>query len=178
MTKQEKKDLLTYIKESTPCADCDQSFPSCCMDFDHLDKDTKTTEVGTLVFYNAPWEEVETEIGKCELVCSNCHRIRTVTRHLAVESQVASDLLTNNFTQADIAERNGVSPSYVSKVKYAHNGLESVTQLTPADHAEIRRLHSEKELRQCDIARVYEISQSAVSLIVRYKRGLGRGRAQ
>lgn len=69
-------DKVAAIKEATPCSDCGAKFPACCMDFDHRGTD-KRREVGILISRSADWEVVLEEIEKCDLVCANCHRIRT-----------------------------------------------------------------------------------------------------
>lgn len=69
-------DRMTAFKEATPCVDCAARFPACCMDFDHRGLD-KHEEVGRLVARCRPWEVIAAEIDKCDLVCANCHRIRT-----------------------------------------------------------------------------------------------------
>lgn len=74
--KQNKKirDIIHAIKESTPCKDCRQSFPYYVMDFDHLqDKEFNLSRASS---FKAAMEE----ISKCDIVCSNCHRIRTYKR--------------------------------------------------------------------------------------------------
>jgi hypothetical protein len=75
---------MDLLKEETPCADCGRKYPSYVMDWDHRDPDTKrnvTPRGRTLCMKsfarNHCWEEVLREIAKCDLVCSNCHRIRT-----------------------------------------------------------------------------------------------------
>lgn len=78
---EEAKIFLDGLKESTPCADCGNTYPSCVMDFDHLD-DKKFSianrkgdvSLKTLLF----------EISKCEIVCANCHRLRTLKRMVIV----------------------------------------------------------------------------------------------
>ena len=67
--------LLAKLKKK-PCTDCGGSFPPECMDFDHLDPSTKLFQVsgGGLTRNLESWMA---EIEKCELVCANCHRIRT-----------------------------------------------------------------------------------------------------
>lgn len=68
--------------KNKPCTDCHTIFPACCMDWDHLHN--KTALVGRLlVSYNK--NRILEEIKKCELVCANCHRIRTQNRRLAVK---------------------------------------------------------------------------------------------
>jgi hypothetical protein len=47
------------------------------MDFDHVGED-KTANVCRLM--NHGWQTILAEIAKCELVCANCHRIRTQKR--------------------------------------------------------------------------------------------------
>jgi formate-dependent nitrite reductase cytochrome c552 subunit len=67
---------VNELKARTPCRDCGNSFPSYVMDFDHRDPSTKIAPVATLISRGsevAVWEEIE----KCDVVCSNCHRIRT-----------------------------------------------------------------------------------------------------
>jgi hypothetical protein len=47
------------------------------MDFDHINPDKKDSNVGRLVWGLTPWDKVLAEIEKCDLVCANCHRLRT-----------------------------------------------------------------------------------------------------
>lgn len=65
-------------KESLPCFDCKKNYPYYVMDFDHRDKELKSTEVAKLVDRSA--QKLLEEIEKCDLVCSNCHRERTHNR--------------------------------------------------------------------------------------------------
>lgn len=74
--RQANVDRINAMKEVAACADCGNSFPTCCMDFDHVGAD-KYEEVGTLVSRSAAWDIIAAEIAKCEIVCANCHRIRT-----------------------------------------------------------------------------------------------------
>jgi hypothetical protein len=60
-----------------PCADCGGHFPTFVMDFDHV-RD-KLSVVSTLV-YSASTERLIAEATKCDVVCSNCHRMRTQHR--------------------------------------------------------------------------------------------------
>jgi hypothetical protein len=76
---EEVKDYVRTLKESTPCADCKNLFPFFVMDFDHL-KD-KLKDISELVGGGYGLEKIKAEIAKCEIVCANCHRIRTFTRN-------------------------------------------------------------------------------------------------
>ena len=62
-----------------PCRDCGGRFPRYVMDWDHV-RGEKVSEVAKMRNSNAPIERILDEIAKCDLVCSNCHRIRTHTR--------------------------------------------------------------------------------------------------
>lgn len=66
--------------KSAPCMDCGNRFPSECMDFDHRDSNEKSLNVGQMIGYSI--ENIQTEIDKCDLVCANCHRIRTHNRRM------------------------------------------------------------------------------------------------
>lgn len=65
-----------------PCSDCGRTFPPYCMDFDHRDGSDKVGAVSELIFMvgKAAWLA---EIEKCDLVCANCHRVRTYNRIMA-----------------------------------------------------------------------------------------------
>lgn len=72
---------VSDLKEASPCLDCHLFYPACCMDYDHLpSKSRKKAAISTMVRKNREWALIESEIAKCELVCSNCHRIRTRDR--------------------------------------------------------------------------------------------------
>ena len=62
-----------------PCMDCGIRFPSACMDFDHV-RDKKSFTIADLKNSGISMERMREEIAKCDVVCSNCHRIRTHLR--------------------------------------------------------------------------------------------------
>lgn len=66
------KKLAAY-KTDNPCMDCGNTFPPCAMDFDHREPSQKVKGIGLI----SSWPAMLKEIEKCDLVCSNCHRIRT-----------------------------------------------------------------------------------------------------
>jgi hypothetical protein len=68
------------VLKAKPCMDCKQTFPTECMDFDHV-RGKKLTPINTQTAHKSKGPLLE-EIKKCDLVCSNCHRIRTRTRKL------------------------------------------------------------------------------------------------
>lgn len=70
----ERVSLLNDLR-SRPCSDCGGTFPTVCMDFDHRDPSDKHSEVTSLAFGRL--DTLLAEIDKCDIVCANCHRIRT-----------------------------------------------------------------------------------------------------
>lgn len=60
------------------CVDCGYNKHPAALDFDHLHGFTKRAGVGTMV--RRSWGDILEEIAKCEVVCANCHRIRTIGR--------------------------------------------------------------------------------------------------
>ena len=72
---------LRSLKAGRPCTDCGRVFDPQVMQWDHLPEFEKVGDVG-----GGPWlagrtpEEILREIAKCELVCTNCHTIRTLQR--------------------------------------------------------------------------------------------------
>ena len=47
------------------------------LDFDHLNPDKKIDSISGLVSRGSAWWRIEEEIAKCQLLCANCHRIKT-----------------------------------------------------------------------------------------------------
>lgn len=72
------------LKEKTPCKDCCGYFSFVCMQFDHV-RGKKIRNVGEMVSRNAAFTSVKKEINKCDLVCANCHAIRTNIRNGVLE---------------------------------------------------------------------------------------------
>lgn len=70
--------IMIWDLKRQPCLDCKGVFPPCVMDFDHRDPSQKKFAIAS-----APCSgtrsiaSIIAEIKKCDLVCANCHRIRT-----------------------------------------------------------------------------------------------------
>ncbi len=71
----EKKTYLDALKVANGCDDCGNLFPSVCLDFDHRDPENKVANVSQL--HSCSWETLKKEVEKCDIVCANCHRLRT-----------------------------------------------------------------------------------------------------
>jgi hypothetical protein len=68
--------------KDVPCAECGHRWPEYLMQFDHLPGCIKVAAVSTMVSRLFPQCQIAEEITKCEVVCVNCHTMRTRTRGL------------------------------------------------------------------------------------------------
>lgn len=79
-TKSDKERYKRYKEEAIlrmggKCQDCGGVYPTVVYDFHHLDPEEK--EYSPASTFQKKWETVEKEvIGKCVLLCANCHRLR------------------------------------------------------------------------------------------------------
>jgi hypothetical protein len=73
------RDRLRELR-SVPCLDCGGTYEPHQMDFDHREPRTKSFRLtaGTAMLASAG--RLKAEIAKCDVVCANCHRIRTQRR--------------------------------------------------------------------------------------------------
>lgn len=83
-----KQERMQALKEwvdalkAAPCTDCGSRFPPYSMHWDHLPgtKKARSEEVSNLVRRGCSRERILAEITKCDLVCGNCHSVRTHER--------------------------------------------------------------------------------------------------
>lgn len=80
-----EKELVLFVRElkNNPCMDCGNTYHFSAMDFDHRGEDEKIDSVSRLTSYGSK-KKILAEIEKCDLVCSNCHRVRTWKRRVGV----------------------------------------------------------------------------------------------
>lgn len=69
-----REQLVAYLKGKS-CTDCPNSDWRV-LEFDHLDRKNKEHNIGNMML-SFSWANILKEIEKCEVVCANCHRIRT-----------------------------------------------------------------------------------------------------
>ena len=79
-TQSEFEAFLAPYKEKG-CVDCGRRFPDCALDFDHREAQDKEVNVSRLKGTRNWKQLVIDEVAKCDLVCANCHRVRTKLRH-------------------------------------------------------------------------------------------------
>jgi hypothetical protein len=74
--------LIAEVK-TNPCVDCGGRFPQCVMDFDHIpERGPKLFKISGAATRSVA--ALMGEIAKCDLVCVNCHRIRSRARAKAL----------------------------------------------------------------------------------------------
>lgn len=71
--KRNKKFINEYLR-SHPCIDCKEK-NIIVLEFDHV-KGIKYKEISILIYRAVSIKTLEKEIEKCEVRCSNCHKIR------------------------------------------------------------------------------------------------------
>jgi hypothetical protein len=75
----EARAWMAALKEGVPCADCGQVFPVFVMHWDHLPGYQKVGCISEMVGSRSRTITLA-ELEKCELVCGNCHVLRTISR--------------------------------------------------------------------------------------------------
>lgn len=71
------------FEKSKPCVDCTVEYPYYVMQFDHTGED-KEGAIARAVSNGWSWAKIKIEIDKCDVVCANCHCIRTHNRAAVV----------------------------------------------------------------------------------------------
>ena len=74
---RERRKLLDALKVQ-PCIDCKNTYPPCVMQFDHIRPNEKFKDIAAMTTHSM--DRILAEISKCEIVCANCHAIRTNAR--------------------------------------------------------------------------------------------------
>lgn len=74
---QKVREYILEVK-NVPCQDCEQSYPYYVMDFDHREGVDKLGNIAHMASLGLA--RVKEEVAKCDVICSNCHRVRTYMR--------------------------------------------------------------------------------------------------
>ncbi len=75
---RENRQRLGEFLADKSCEDCGNN-NKVVLDFDHREGEEKKGNIADLV-NRWCWDRLEGEIAKCDIVCANCHRIRTWER--------------------------------------------------------------------------------------------------
>lgn len=74
----EHLERLSLLKLEHGCMDCGYKEHPEALDFDHRPGTEKRFAISQSV--GRKWNQLLAEIEKCDIVCANCHRVRTSTR--------------------------------------------------------------------------------------------------
>jgi hypothetical protein len=104
-TRSEQADLLRAFRQG-PCFDCGRSSDWFVMEFDHRDASQKRALVPRMAGQVSLRRLLE-ELEKCDIVCSNCHRVRTYVRREAamVQARGCVVVAANDFSKVGVRVR-------------------------------------------------------------------------
>lgn len=88
--KHEKRDFIQKYKEFHGCMDCGGKFPYFVLDLDHRDPHDKKFALNRIHLLTS-WDKMVEEINKCDVVCANCHRIRSYEKGHHLHRNVVSE---------------------------------------------------------------------------------------
>lgn len=66
---------MEYLSDKS-CVKCGYSNPLA-LEFDHIDPNTKLFGIARALTNTISWENILKEIDKCQILCANCHKIKT-----------------------------------------------------------------------------------------------------
>lgn len=72
--------FILSVKRRSKCVECNNSNPIV-LEFDHV-RGKKAGNIADMVRAGSGLERIIAEIEKCDIVCANCHRIRTWRRRM------------------------------------------------------------------------------------------------
>lgn len=76
--RHQRNRTIVVEAKAVPCADCGRRFQTEQMDFDHVDA-SKDGNIARLL-WSVGEARLRAEMAECEVVCANCHRVRTARR--------------------------------------------------------------------------------------------------
>jgi hypothetical protein len=78
--RDEKHANMWDILKQSSCMDCKNSDPRV-LEFDHRPDEEKSFGIAKAISSGTrSWKSIFNEMSKCDIVCSNCHKIRTMER--------------------------------------------------------------------------------------------------
>lgn len=74
--KNRQNEIASKFNEykSKLCCNCCEETETCCLDFHHRDPSMKDFNISYASRQGYSWERLMEEVGKCLVVCANCHR--------------------------------------------------------------------------------------------------------
>ena len=100
-TRRSNRELIRYVrsyKTDNACSDCNVKYHYSVMQFDHKDGTQKEDNINSLM-WRAGIQRVKDEIAKCELVCANCHSLRTFRKQHGIDDNFYGNVIQSNTTE-------------------------------------------------------------------------------
>ena len=72
---KDRREKINQIKLERGCARCGYNEHPAALHFDHRDHTQKAFNISQDP--KRSWESIEAEIAKCDVLCANCHSVRT-----------------------------------------------------------------------------------------------------
>lgn len=90
-----RQKVVNWLKElkAHPCTDCGIQFHHAAMQWDHIPGEPKSANISNMVDHAK--SRILAELDKCELVCANCHAIRTFERRQHSPQSVTNSTRTS-----------------------------------------------------------------------------------
>ena len=70
---KEIKEWMENYKDNLECEECGENHPAC-LDFHHEEPKDKIYSISTMVSQGMDIKDIQEELSKCIVLCSNCHR--------------------------------------------------------------------------------------------------------
>lgn len=113
-------EFINNYKSDHECMDCGHKYDYWITDFDHVDG-VKVLNINKMKRHSL--ENVKNEIEKCELVCANCHRVRTWNRKRSSKTINRSVEINNN-----------VDPRIINEFKVKNSNIENAKEFLSKFH--------------------------------------------
>ena len=72
-----RREYIFEYKKQHSCVYCGESNPLM-LDLDHIDRTTKMGLPANMITSGHKWADVLKEVDKCQVVCANCHRVKSI----------------------------------------------------------------------------------------------------
>ena len=77
---KERREYVFLYLCSHPCVQCGANNPLL-LEFDHIEREGKDLPISRAIYNNWSWKRLKDEISKCQVLCSNCHSIKTANEN-------------------------------------------------------------------------------------------------
>ena len=101
---QRRRKFSDAVKSATGCMVCGFNEHPCALDYDHRDEKTKLFNIGTSIACRS-WDSIVAEILKCDILCANCHRLKSNGLLEVTDEQRSARLSAEDLLEIAIREK-------------------------------------------------------------------------